>query len=56
MYSGGTEMVNVQSENINITSTSTGMATGTVKGTFDGYMVDANYNNVRVTGSFNISQ
>jgi hypothetical protein len=46
----GTEKFNITSQNV------TGTTTGTVKGTFDGFMVDSCMNKFRVSGSFNISK
>ena len=55
----GTEKINVSSSSVTPTSLTslTTPATGTVKGTFDGTMVDANSGlSLRVSGSFNITQ
>jgi len=48
----GTEKFNITTQNIvDVTK-----GTGTVKGTFDGFMVDSCMNKVRVAGSFNFSK
>ncbi len=57
-FGGGTEMINVVAETpIGDTSSGTGSTSGTMKGTFDGYMVGRlnSSQKVRVAGSFNIS-
>lgn len=52
----GTEKFNVTTQNITGSTAGSGSTTGTVKGTFDGYMLDNCLNQVRVCGSFNISK
>jgi len=52
---GGSEKVTVSSENITITSTSLGTAKGSVKGSFDGKMLNtATYDSIRVAGTFDV--
>jgi hypothetical protein len=52
---GGSEKVTVSAESINVTSTSLGTVKGSVKGSFDGKMINlATYDSVRVSGTFNV--
>lgn len=52
----GSEKFNITTSNITGDTSGSGSSTGTVKGTFDGYMVDNCFNQVRVSGSFNFSK
>jgi len=54
----GTEKINVTVDTPTGSTSGSGSQTGTLKGTFDGYMIDNNNNSrsVRVTGSFNVTQ
>jgi hypothetical protein len=55
-YSNDIEKINVSTITVNCdSSVKYGCSHGVVKGTFDGYMSDFNFNKIRCSGSFNVN-